>query len=71
MVHEGLAGVNETHAVQVTLKDGATLAGFPDARKSKRGCLVLVAAAPGSTGRHEESRPVAIDEIAAVRRTPL
>ena len=41
LVHEQLAGVDETHEVRVTLKNGAAYVGYPDNRKTKAGRLVL------------------------------
>lgn len=63
LVHDDLAGVNETHEVTVTLADGRTATGFPDGRASLNGQLVLV-------GRHPDdgiSGPFSIDDIANVR----
>ncbi|MDZ4686334.1 MAG: antibiotic biosynthesis monooxygenase [Planctomycetaceae bacterium] len=65
LVHLDL-GIDESAEVEVTLKDGRTIRGYPDARKSLAGRLVLIAAssAPGPSG------PIAIDEISTVRRVP-
>ena len=64
LVHEGLSGVDESHEVTVTLKDGTSVAGYPDGRKSKQGMLVLLCA-----GATAESEPHSIDEIATVKRS--
>ena len=69
LVHEGLSGVNETHEVAVTLKDGSTRSGYPDNRKSTGGKLVLVLTGAGTDRRLTETAPVSIDDIAAVERT--
>jgi hypothetical protein len=61
LVHEQLPGVNETHEVRVTLKNGAEHVGFPDNRKSVAGRLVLAT-------RAGEAGPWPIDEIAGVKR---
>jgi hypothetical protein len=61
LVHEQLAGVNETHEVRVTLKNGAEHVGFPDNRKSTAGRLVLAT-------RGGEVGPWPIDQIAGVKR---
>jgi hypothetical protein len=62
LVYEGLSGINETREVLVTLKAGETASGFPDARQSTEGQLVLVPAdrSLGSCG------PFSIDDIARV-----
>jgi len=62
LVHDDLAGVNETHEVTVTLHDGRTVTGFPDGRASLKGQLVLV-----GTGANDALHgPFSIDEIADV-----
>ena len=63
LVHDDLAGVNETHEVSVTLQDGRVETGFPDGRRSVKGQLVLV----GSSCGAEDSGPFSIDEIVDVR----
>ncbi len=67
IVHPQLSGVHETHEVQITLKDGRTLSGFPDARQSLRGILVLVGSDDG--GAIVSSDPIVIDQITAVRKS--
>ena len=42
IVHPELPGVHETHEVHVVLTDGTQLSGYPDARLSQRGQLVIV-----------------------------
>ena len=56
---EGLQGVNETHEVEVRMNDGTTHRGFPDARESRRGQLVLQRI-DGRAG------PFSIDDVADV-----
>jgi len=65
LVHLDL-GIDESAEVEVTLRDGRTIRGYPDARKSLAGRLVLIAASsePGVNG------PVSIDDVVAVRRVP-
>lgn len=63
LVHEDLAGVNETSPVQVTLKTGKSFSGFPDARESTNGQLVLIPIAGGS----EPMGPFSIDDIALIQ----
>ncbi len=67
IVHPQLPGVHETHEVSVTLNDGRTLSGFPDARQSLRGILVLVG--PADCGAIVSGDPISIDQIAAVTRS--
>ena len=59
LVHEGLSGVNETRPVVVTLSGGGKIRGFPDARLSTEGRLVLIPDEAGS----EPHGPVSIDDI--------
>lgn len=64
LVHESL-GIEETAEVQVTLRDGRTVHGFPDSRASQQGKLVLW----GSERESNELRamgPFSIDQIVAV-----
>ena len=63
LVHDDLAGVNETHEVTVKLEDGRSATGFPDGRLSLKGQLVLV-----GTGENDADHgPFPIDDIADVR----
>ena len=62
LVHDDLAGVNETHAVHIRLRDGRTVTGFPDGRRSLRGQLCLV----GTCGEEDGLGPFSIDEILEV-----
>jgi hypothetical protein len=65
IIHPDLPGVHETHLMEVTLHDGSMLSGYPDARQSLRGMLVLVGtSADGSMITHGA---VSIDQIADVR----
>lgn len=68
LVHEGLAGVNETLEVRVTWTDGTVVEGFPDSRASTNGQLVLLARTGEGTGSYAATEPRSIDEIAAVER---
>ena len=66
IVHPELPGVHETHFLQVVLHDGVQITGFPDARQSLRGMLVLVGTDPdGATVTHNA---VSIDQISDVRQ---
>ncbi len=64
IVHPEMPGVNETTAVCVTLHDGRTASGFPDARRSLRGVVVLVG--PDDSGAIVSTEPISIDQITAV-----
>ena len=58
LVHGDL-GIDEAVEVSVTLHDGRTYRGYPDARQSQHGQLVVI-------GRDATHGPFSIDEIAAV-----
>ena len=66
LVAEGISGVDETSEVSVTLKGGSVLTGYPDARQSRSGELVLVSR--DADGQTTEQPPLSIDEIAHVER---
>jgi hypothetical protein len=57
---EGLKGLDESYEVEVHLRTGVTWRGFPDARRSRRGMLVLQM----SSG---ESPALTIDDVVSVR----
>jgi len=66
LVHESL-GIEETAEVEVTLREGLTVRGFPDSRASQKGQLVLW----GTDDASDEPRewgPFSIEQIFAVRR---
>jgi hypothetical protein len=60
---EGLKGLDETYAVQVTTIDGATFSGYPDSRASSRTQLMLVDAQTG-----DSVGPLKLDRIASIER---
>ncbi len=64
-----MAGVNESHEVRVTLKDGTIVHGFPDSRESVRGTLVLVPF-DGESEERGVFGPYSVDDIAAVQNAP-
>lgn len=66
LVHDELAGIDETVHVTVTLKDGIVASGYPDARESSLGQLVLLATGPDRQ-RHSLG-PFSIDDIASIVR---
>jgi hypothetical protein len=66
LVNADLAAIDEARRVTVTLRDGRSLTGYPDARQSKQGQLVLVARDPAQPRRHEEHGPFSIDDIVTI-----
>jgi len=66
LTHPEMAGVNESHEVQVTLTDGTIAQGFPDSRESVRGTLVLVPYDPES-GESNALGPYSVDDVVAVQ----
>jgi len=66
LVHAELMGIDETREVQLRLQDGRVARGFPDARQSKQGQLVLIARDRARPKRHDQQGPFSIDEISAV-----
>jgi hypothetical protein len=69
LVHEELAGIDETGQVTVSLKDGSQHTGYPDARNSEQGQLVLIGRDKTNPRRTEEHGPFSIDDIATVARS--
>jgi hypothetical protein len=63
LIHDGMAGLNETQEVRVALRSGELVSGYPDARESSRGQLILTVA---SEAGFDLLGPSSIDEIAAV-----
>ena len=61
LYHDGLSGLDESYRVKLRLRDGTEQVGFPDARGSSRGTLML-ATEEGSVG------PFSIDDVEAVER---
>ena len=68
IVHEGLAGVNETNAVRVTLRNEQVHSGYPDNRKSAAGRLFLLSDEPRASGGASEIGPISIDDIVRIER---
>ena len=66
LVHESL-GIEETAEVEVRLLDGRVVRGFPDARRSQNGQLVLWGQQSTSDGP-QELGPFSIEQIASVKR---
>ncbi|MFO1022839.1 MAG: hypothetical protein U0903_19405 [Planctomycetales bacterium] len=61
LVHAELQGIDEASTLEVTMRDGTTFRGHPDARESTHGELVLVA-------RGQMHGPLSIDDIQAIKR---
>lgn len=59
-------GVEETYPVTVTLRDGVTATGYPNARESTAGQLVLLGSSDPTTG--QLLGPFSIDDVREVRR---
>lgn len=70
LVHADLQAIDETRAVTVTLHDGRTFTGFPDARKTRQAGLVLLCADPQNPRRFVEEGPLLLDDIAAITAAP-
>jgi hypothetical protein len=66
IVHPDLSGVHETHPVHIILNDGVRISGYPDARQSLRGMLVLVET--DHDGVMVTHGAVAVDQISEVQR---
>lgn len=66
LVNADLAAIDEARRVTVALRDGRSITGYPDARQSNLGQLVLVARDPDQPRRHEEHGPFSIDDIAQI-----
>ena len=67
LVHDGLAGVNETHRVCVFTSDENKLYGFPNERETVQGILSLLTERLDATG-NAVFEEVSIDDIRAVKR---
>lgn len=67
LVEPELQAINETHQIRVTIGMGDIYEGYPDARESTNGVLVLLCRDP-STGRYEQTGPFSLDDIRSVER---
>ncbi len=68
LVSEGLPGIEETHLVRVTIRDGQIFVGYPDNRESQHGKLRLLCETSPDSGRHELSEAISIDDVVTVER---
>lgn len=62
LTHPELSGVNETHQIVVTLKDGTEHQGYPDSRQSVKGQLCVLQRDAETTATRVEG-PFSIDDI--------
>ena len=67
LVNQDLNLIDESRQVHVTLQDGREFTGYPDARQSKQGQLVLLARAPGSPRSYADVGPFPLDEISTIK----
>ncbi|MGV2338054.1 MAG UNVERIFIED_CONTAM: hypothetical protein LVR18_29585 [Planctomycetaceae bacterium] len=65
----GLPGLNETWPVEVRLHSGQVYSGYPDARRSIRGQLILLRVDDSATARITETPPLSLDQVAALVRS--
>ena len=68
LVHDGLPGIDETHLVRVSTRDGRVFEGYPDNRESQHGKLKVLREMPFGSGRHELSDPISIDDVVTLER---
>lgn len=67
LVTDGLNGLDETHAVCVTLKNGTRVSGYPDSRESRTGKLWLLRT-DGEDSAGKLAGPWTIDDVERVDR---
>ncbi len=60
LIHDDMAGLNETEEVRLTLHSGEVVTGYPDSRESSRGQIVLTSA---TREGFEQLGPYAIDDV--------
>ncbi len=68
LVHPELGQIDETREVVVMLHDGRRVVGFPDARQSRQGTLVVFSRQAGALPRYADAGPFVIDDIAQITR---
>lgn len=66
LVNADLQGIDEARQVLVTLRDGRSVIGFPDARQSKQGTLTLLCRDSADARRFVEEGPFTLDEIQSI-----
>lgn len=67
LVHPELNGIDESSAVTVTLKNGRQVTGYPDARQSEQGQLVILCRNPAG-GRTTSEGPFPMEDISSIVR---
>ncbi|MFQ5732479.1 MAG: hypothetical protein ACE5KM_11070 [Planctomycetaceae bacterium] len=67
LVHPGMSGLDETREVRVRLNDGSEFTGYVNARRSRRGELVLSGTSGESRG--EDVGPWFLEQFAEVTLT--
>lgn len=68
LVNADLQAIDEAQKIAVALRDGRTLTGYPDARQSKQGELVLLGADPDDARRFAEAGPFGVDQIVSISK---
>jgi hypothetical protein len=66
LVNPDLGTIDEAQRIVVVLKDGRRFTGFPNARESTQGMLVLVGRTSTEPKRFETLGPFSLDEIARI-----
>ena len=66
LVNADLGRIDEARQVTVELHDGRKYTGFPDARESRQGGLVLLCRLPDEPKRFANQGPFALEAIASV-----
>ena len=70
-VHPDFPGLNETWPVEVRLQDGRVFVGYPDARQSLGGQLILVSGDTAGAGGMTETSAISLDEVTGLVRVSL
>ena len=68
LVNADMGKIDEAQQVTVTLKAGRSYTGYPDARASQKGNLVLLCKTEVPDRRFIEQGPFALDEIATIAK---
>lgn len=66
LVNKDLNLIDESRQVHVVLRDGRKFTGYPDARKSRKGQLVLLARVEGNPRSFADAGPFPLEEIASI-----